>query len=92
MKAFLRWLFSYFHKRDFDTTHQGFELVDTRFMDMEEDDDFIRIDGKTLYRSDMVAKCGSDGGALAMPNGVTALIASNRAFFVRYDGVIYVER
>lgn len=58
---------------------------------MDEDDDYLRIDGKTLYRSDMVAKCGTDG-ALVMPNGVTALIASNRAFFVRFDGVIFVER
>lgn len=89
----IRWIWKWFrgNRREFDTTHQGFEMIDTRFLEMEEGEDYLTIDGRTMYRSELRASRGSNG-TMVVPDGVANLIANGRAFFVRYDGVVFVER
>ena len=66
-------------------------MIDTRFLEMEEGEDYLTIDGRTMYRSELRAHRGPNG-ALVIPDGVAHFITNGRAFFVRYDGVVFVER
>ena len=75
------------HTYDFTQTTIGMEFVDSSFGFIE-DDTSITIDGKTLIRTPGTLEKAPDGG-FAIPN---TLSASGLSFFVRYDGVLFVER